>query len=123
MFINDHPLLNGNDVWEETSVRSIQQNNTFDFGIFAIENGLALMNGEDLVESRRHHNGRCGHQHHHQRQYCRCRHHCSPACNWVPQTEAPVASRRLACERCVRRLAKTPSEEPECIERLGSQEM
>ena len=37
----------------------------------------------------------------------------------APQADTPVASRRLACERCVRRLVKAPSEEPECIKRQG----
>jgi hypothetical protein len=37
----------------------------------------------------------------------------------APRPAAPVASRRLACERCVRRLVASPGEEPCCVFRVG----
>jgi len=50
-FINQHSHLNDNIVWEDTPIHSIQQTNSFDCGIFVIENGLALMNGETRAEN------------------------------------------------------------------------
>ena len=54
----------------------------------------------------------------------------SPPVNWSPSPTppppptprrpvAPVASRRLACERCVRRLESSPGVEPRCVFRVG----
>jgi hypothetical protein len=58
----------------------------------------------------------------------------SPPVNWSPspsppppppppptprRTAAPVASRRLACERCVRRLESSSGVEPRCVFRVG----
>jgi hypothetical protein len=37
----------------------------------------------------------------------------------APRHLAPVASRRLACERCVRRLMSSPEVEPCCVFRVG----
>jgi hypothetical protein len=44
--INAHPALRDAGVWQEAGTRSIRQTNGIDCGIFVIENGLALMDGE-----------------------------------------------------------------------------
>lgn len=46
-FINEYPELREGQPWRQAPVRSIQQRNSFNCGVFVTENGRALSAGED----------------------------------------------------------------------------